>query len=87
MQRRGAVRYPLKGLAFAKRKAVGEARGFPYRLFTNCPSLSLRAYGRGLGVPRGRGVGLVRSGAVAVAVGVAVAVAVGVGLPPQLVGM
>ena len=46
---RRAVRYPLTRLAFARRKAVGEACGFPYRLITNCPSLPLRPMGEAQG--------------------------------------
>ena len=81
-------------LTLARRKAVGETVGFPYRLFTKHLFNPVTTYGRGAGVGRGRGVGVSRPQAVAVAVGVAVgvcvavavAVGVGVGLPPQIVG-
>jgi hypothetical protein len=76
-----AVRYPLTRLALGKRKAVGEAVGFPCRLFINLNSVT--TYGRGAGVGRGRGVGVLRGAGVAVGVALAVEVAVGVVVAPQ----
>src|SRR5262245_40951388 len=65
-----AVRYPLTRLALVRREAVGEAVGFPCRLFINLNCVT--TYGRGAGVGRGRGVGVLRGAGVAVGVALAV---------------
>ena len=71
-----AVRYPLTRLALVRRKAVGEAVGFPCRLFINLNCVT--TYRRSAGVGRGRGVGVLRGAGVAVGVALAVEVKVAV---------